>query len=257
VITPFISSNLIHFMNLSEYDRPTLIEIDLDRLGKNFHAAKKFIGPGKYMAVVKANAYGHGAVDCSRRLEAEGIDWFGVVEGDEAMELREAGIRSPILCFGGFPAGMEETLIEANVTAAVSSPEMIARTNSAAGRSKVTVPVHIKIDTGMGRMGCRFDAIDPILDELKNSTNIRVEGLMTHFAEADAADGEYTQVQIERFNEVRETFARAGIVPGLVHMANSPGAAGHPDSRGNMVRLGGLLYGIEDILPPGVKVDGI
>lgn len=229
--------------------RPTFADVNLDTLASNFHASKQFIGSDlKYLAVVKADAYGHGAIECAKRLEKEGVDWLGVAIPEEGVELRTAGIKSPILCLGSFWAGQELMILENNLTPVIFDLETAASLSRVADVEKVDV--HIKIDTGMGRAGIRYDEAATFATELLNFSNLTVTGLMTHFAVAeDPNQLEFTQLQISRFNDVCDAFIEAGHRPQIFDLANSPGAISHPDSRGNMVRLGGALYGLlDDIL---------
>jgi len=235
----------------------TTVNIDTDALAFNFHSAKKFIGRDvKYMAVVKGNAYGHSAVECSRRLEAEGIDWLAVALAEEAFELRAAGIDIPILCLRGSNGTSPEKLLAARVTPVLFQCEKIAEFSAAAKKLGQKVNVHIKIDTGMGRVGVRFDEIDAVVAELTRCDSLNVGGLMTHFAAADGTDAaslDHTSLQRRRFYECVEKFEQAGLKPDVTDLANSPAAVSHPETRGNMVRLGGILYGlIDDVLPPGI-----
>jgi len=230
--------------------RPTWAEINLDNLAANFHSAKQFIGNTKYMAVVKADAYGHGAIECARRLEADGIDWFGVAIPEEGVEIRKAGVKTPILCLGSFWPGQEELLFEYGLTTVIYDIER-ARHLSRFAADKGTVDIHVKIDTGMHRVGVDFSEADAFANELKTFTNLRVNGLLTHFSSAEnPREDDFTALQIQRFKEACEIFRKAGHDPEWLDMANSPAAIAHADSRGNMVRLGGALYGLlDDIMP--------
>ncbi len=233
--------------------RPTLAEINLDHLAFNLRSVRDFVGHEvKYMAVVKANAYGHGAAHCSVRLESEGVDWFGVAIPEEGVELRQAGITKPILSLGGFWPGQEELVIEHKITPVIFGIENAERFNAAA---KQAVDIHVKIDTGMGRVGIPFREAGTFAEMLRRLKRLRVQGLMTHFAAADdLSENPFTQCQIERLNEAVAVFRRHGFDPEYVDMANSPGAIAHPASRGNMVRLGGVLYGLGgDVLPAGIE----
>lgn len=232
--------------------RPTWTEINLDNLAFNFHSAKKFIGSDvKYMAVVKADGYGHGAVECARRLEAEGIDWFGVALPEEGIELRKSGIRKLILCLGSFWEGQENAILNYNLTPVIYRLENAESLNRAAEERGTSVDIHIKIDTGMGRIGVRFDEAADFADRIKGLPALRVQGLMTHFASADdLGQNEFTALQIERFNRAVSIFEEKGFRPVYKDLANSPGAVVHPESRQTMVRLGGILYGLGgDVLP--------
>lgn len=236
-------------------ERPTWTEIDLDALAFNFHSSKGFIGGDvKYMAIVKADAYGHGSVECARRLEAEGIDWFGVALPEEGMQLRQAGIRKLILCLGSFWEGQETDILNYDLTPVIYRLEMAELLDKAARERGTTVEIHIKIDTGMGRIGVRYDQVEHFAEELKKCTSLRVQGIMTHFASADdLSENDFTALQIQRFNDATAIFEKHGFHPIYRDIANSPGAVVHPESRQTMVRLGGILYGLGgDILPDDV-----
>jgi alanine racemase len=242
-------------MSPRTHGRPTVALIDLEALAFNFRSARDFIGLDvAYMAVVKANAYGHGAVECARKLQEAGVDWFGVATVQEAMELRRSGIGVPILVLGGVWPGEERKALDQNLTPVVFQLKRARALNAAAAARRQRMPVHIKIDTGMGRLGIRFDAVDEFLSGFQRLDHLQVEGLMTHFAAADRLDQtEFTDLQIERFGEVVSKFRSRGIDPRFVDLANSPGAVVHPRARGNMVRLGGILYGLGgDVLPADV-----
>jgi alanine racemase len=234
--------------------RPTVATVDLSALRSNFRASREFIGKSvKYMAVVKADAYGHGAVECSRALEQEKVDWLAVALPEEAIELRDAGIMLPILSLGGCWPGQERELLEYNITPVISDLASAQRLDRAAvGHTPFLV--HIKIDTGMGRLGRRWNESAQFAAELASLPNIVVDGLMTHFAVADKLDQtDFTDQQIDRFNESVEIFHNHGHSPTFIDLANSPGAVVHPRSRAMMVRLGGILFGLGgDVLPGGV-----
>ena len=239
-------------MNEITSRRPTWAEINLDHLAFNFHSAKAFIGEDtKYMAVVKADAYGHGSVECAKRLEAEGVDWFGVALPEEGVELRQAGIRKLILCLGGFWSDQESIVLNYNLTPVVFQIERAKLLNDAAERRGTDVAIHVKVDTGLGRVGVRYDMVNEFANSLRQLEHLRLEGVMTHLASADdLSQNEFTELQTSRFNDAVETFRSAGFSPAYLDLANSPGAVAHPDSRGNMVRLGGILYGLGgDVLP--------
>lgn len=236
--------------------RPTWTEIDLDNLAFNFHSAKQFIGGEvKYMAVVKADAYGHGAVECARRLEAEGIDWFGVALPEEGIELRTAGIRKLILCLGSFWEGQETAILNYNLTPVIYRVENAESLNRAAEQRGTSIDIHVKIDTGMGRIGVRFNEAAEFAERIKGLPALHLQGLMTHFASADdLAENDFTALQIERFNKAAAIFEEKGFRPFYKDLANSPGAVVHPESRKTMVRLGGILYGLgDDVLPKNVE----
>ena len=237
--------------------RPTWAEINLDNLAFNFKSVKEFIGQKiSFMAVVKADGYGHGAVCCARKLDEAGIDWFGVALPEEGLELRENGIKTPILCLGSFWSGQENLLLENDLTPVIYNLEIAGKFDKAARDKAITAKIHIKIDTGMGRIGVRFDEINEFAEKLKQFQNLRVEGMMTHFASADNLnENSFTNLQIQRFYEAVKLFEDKGFAPKFKDLANSPGAIAHENSRGNMVRLGGVLYGLGgDVLPHEIEL---
>jgi alanine racemase len=233
--------------------RPTWAEIDLDVLASNFHVVKQRVGPDvKVMAVVKANAYGHGTVECARRLANEGTDWFGVALPEEGIELRSAGIVQPILCLAGFWNGQAAACIQHRLIPVVYHVDMVETLDQAASAAGVITDVHVKTDTGMGRLGVRFDQLADFVDALKRFKNVRIDGLMTHFAAADDLSCKpLTEDQIQRFDEAVKVFQDRGYNLNYRHLANSAAIFGRPAGWGNMVRPGGVLYGLwRDILPP-------
>lgn len=232
--------------------RPTHATIDLENLGFNFRSVKNFVGGTvKYMAVVKANAYGHGSIECAKRLEAEGADWFAVATLEEAVELRNAGFRAPVLCLGGVWPGQAEDFVALSITPTVFSAETAKALNTAAENAGIIADVHLKVDTGMGRVGVMADELPDFVDRLSNLRNMKIDGLMTHLAAADLLDeNAFTETQITTLNQALSTLRSKGHEPTFIDAANSPGAIVHPRSRCNMVRLGGVLYGLgDDVLP--------
>ena len=230
--------------------RPTWAEIDLNNLAANFNTIKQRVSPAaRVMAVVKANAYGHGAVACARKLAS--ADWFGVALPEEGIELRSAGIAQPVLCLGGFWPGQEAMCLQQKLTPVVYRLDMMESLNQAAADAGTVVDVHVKVDTGMGRLGIRFDQLSEFLPALAQFRHIRVDGLMSHLAAADdAACQPLTLDQIHRFEEAVTVFRDHGYRPTYLHLANSAGIFGHRSAWGNMVRPGGVLYGLwRDVLP--------
>lgn len=232
--------------------RPTWAEINLQALAENFHAVRARILPNvKIMSVVKADAYGHGAVECARALSKEGADWFGVALPEEGIALREAGIREPILCLGGFWAGQEQACLQHDLVPVVYRPDMIEALDRAARDRGVVINAHLKIDTGMGRLGVRYDKVLEFIDAIRDYGNVRIDGLMTHFASADDPQQDcFTQDQLTRFRDTVRVLRERGLRPTYEDCANSAATAAYPQSWGNMVRPGGVLYGLwRDILP--------
>ena len=240
--------------------RPTWVEIDLNNLASNFTVIKNRVGDlAKVMAVVKANAYGHGAIQCARRLVKEGAEWFGVALPEEGLELRAAGIGQPILSLGGFWEGQAGLCIQQRITPVVYRLDAVAAINQAAREAGVVADVHVKVDTGMGRLGIRSDQLSEFVSGLKEFENVRIDGLMTHFAAADdAACQPLTKDQIKRFDAAVALFCDQGYRPTHLHLANSAGIYGHREAWGTMVRPGGVLYGLwRDVLPMSVSDSGL
>jgi len=243
------------FLNPS--GRPTWAEIDLAALAHNLRLIRKRIGPDvRILAAVKANAYGHDAVECARRLEKEGADWFGVAIPEEGIELRSAGITRPVLCLGGFWQGQESACIQQHLTPVIYRLDILDALNSAAADAHATIDVHVKIDTGMGRLGIRVDEVSDFAEAIKRFPHVRVDGLMTHLAAADEVSLEsFTEQQLDRFEEAVRGFRAHGFEPGYIHAANSAAAFAHARARGNMVRPGGALYGFtRDVFPANMAV---
>ena len=236
--------------------RPTWAEIDLDALAHNLHVIRERAGAQvRVMAAVKANAYGHGAVQCARRLESAGVDWFGVALPEEGIELRRAGITRPILCLGGFWKGQEAVCLEQRLTPVVYRLDMIESLDRAARDAKVIAEVHVKIDTGMGRLGVRADQVSEFAQSAKRFTNIRIDGLMTHLAAADdEAKAEFTNAQLLSFQNAVRIFRENGFAPEFIHAANSAATFAHARDGENLVRPGGTLFGFtRDVLPANVE----
>ena len=239
--------------------RPTWAQIDLDALASNLQNVKSKISAGvKVMAVVKADAYGHGAVPCAQRLAAAGADWFGVALPEEGIELRKAGIAKPILCLAGFWSGQAAACIQHDLTTVIYRPDMLEAMDHAANDAGVVANVHVKIDTGMGRLGLRPEALAEFCDAVARFKNVRVDGLMTHFAAADdTCLDSFTSAQLASFQSAVAMLRARGIEATHHHLANSAATFAHPEAHGNMVRPGGALYGLRDTLPPEVDATSL
>jgi len=250
-------------------DFPVWAEIDLAAVAHNVRELRRATRPAAdLMAVVKANGYGHGAVEISRQALANGAAWLGVARLDEAEVLREAGIEAPILLFGPTPRSCVRRLRELNLTQTVFSLEYARTLSEAAGPDGGPVRVHIKIDTGMGRLGlldgsgvdCAPDRQRPEASErdlarqveaIVRLPGLHVEGLYTHFAGSDLEDKTFARHQLARFLELAERLRRLGIEFRHVHAANSAALLDLPDSHLDLVRPGIALYG----LYPSAHVD--
>jgi alanine racemase len=233
--------------------RPTWAEIDLDALAANFREVRRCVGEGvRVMGVLKADAYGHGAAACARRLASEGAEWFGVATPEEGLELRRAGLSQQVLSFGGFWEGQAEACVRERIVPVVYRLDMAEALDAAARAAGVCAPVHVKVDTGMGRLGVRYTEAAEFAGRMREFRNIRVEGLMTHFAAADEPGRDcFTEEQLGRYRAAAAAFRERGHAFIFEHLANSAATFAHPETHGNMVRPGGVLYGLwRDVLPP-------
>ena len=231
--------------------RPTWAEVSLSSLAHNFCEVQRHVGASVVCAVVKADAYGHGAVECAQALEKAGARWMGVTSTDEALPLREAGIRVRILLMTGFWRGEEHEVVRQNLTATVWEPWHLELLDRAAIELGVpTVPVHLKIDTGMGRLGTSPEQLFPMLALLKRSNRLKLEGLCTHFASSEVVDSPEMQNQIGRFAVAEKLVREAGLAPEIIHLSNSAAVVTCPDSWRSMVRPGLALYGYTLPLQP-------
>jgi alanine racemase len=225
--------------------RPTWAEVSLRTLRQNFRTVQKHVGNAVTVcAVVKADAYGHGAVECSRALEAEGAQWLGVTSLDEAIPLREAGIRANILLMTGFWRGEENEIIRLRLTPTIWEPWHIESLEAAAATLGVTRhPVHLKVDTGMGRLGVAVEELPALLKVLKAARHLVLEGFSTHLASSEIMDAPSVADQERRFDDARRMVREAGLEPALVHVANTSAVISRKETWNNMVRPGIALYG--------------
>ncbi len=223
--------------------RPTWAEISLSKLGRNFARVRELAGERKVMAVVKADAYGHGAVPVAQALARAGADGFGVATVEEAIELRAAGIRQPILLLGGLYMSDPADLVEYDLTPAVSSTMRLDTYAEAARRAGRTIGFHLKLDTGLGRLGLPPDRLPAFIEHYRQLEGLELQGFFTHLASAEDQVSSQTDEQIERFDSGRETLEGAGIRPAWIHVSNSAALLARRSLRENMVRVGALLYG--------------
>ena len=223
--------------------RPTRALINLTALANNLKQIRNRLPAAvKVLAVVKANGYGHGAVGCAERLEKEKVDWFGVATVEEGIELRDAGIKTPILVFGGTPHGIpngaEEAVIRHQLTPTVFDLTQAKALSRAATKLKKRVSLHIKVDTGMTRLGIYPQEVGNFVRQLSELPGIKTEGIFSHFAQADLADPKVTDGQAKRFREVAAQFPLL-----LAHIANSAATVSLGAMDCGMVRPGLMLYG--------------
>ncbi len=224
--------------------RPTWAEVSLVTLRQNFRTVVKHAGAAvSVCAVVKADAYGHGAVECSRALQAEGAKWLGVTSLDEAIPLRDAGIEARILLMTGFWRGEESEIVRLRFTPTVWEPWHIESLENAAASRVGRHAVHLKVDTGMGRLGVSLDELPAVLKALSAAPHLAFEGLSTHLASSEIMDAPSVSEQERRFEETQRIVRAAGFHPSLVHMANTSALISRRETWNNMVRPGVALYG--------------
>jgi alanine racemase len=242
----------IHFAG-----RPVWAEISLKAILHNLRVIRKQVGASrKILAVVKSNAYGLGAVPVAKALERAGTEWFGVTCANEGVELREAGIRKRILVLTGFWPGEERRLIQNNLTPTVTRVDDLGhleRSAKAAG-GKSRLRFHLKINTGMNRLGISADEVECFARTLARCKHIELEGTFTHFASAEDFTARQTNDQEEVFLACLERLRALGVSPGIVHMANSGAICARPGTWADMVRPGAILYGYyQSFAPPQKK----
>ncbi len=244
-------SKAIHFAG-----RPVWAEISLEAIIHNLRVIRKHVGAQrKILAIVKSNAYGLGAVPIAKALQKGGTEWFGVTCANEGIELREAGIRKRILILTGFWPGEERRLIKNNLTPAVFRVDdlrHLERSAKAAG-AKSRVPFHLKINTGMNRLGISPDEIATFVHTLADSKHIQLEGTFTHFASAEDFTARQTDDQQQTFLSCLARMRALGVSPGIVHMANSGAICARPSTWVDMVRPGAILYGYHQSFDPPQK----
>ena len=232
--------------------RPAWADIDLDALAANAATLARLAAPARLCAVVKADGYGHGAVPAARAALAGGASWLAVALVEEGLELREAGIGAPVLVLSECPPGSVGAAVGAGLTPTVYTPAGIDAVARAAGVAGRPAPVHLKVDTGMHRVGADATEAAGLAARIAAAPSLRFEGLWTHLAVADEPDDPFTGEQLARFEKVRDELAGRGLVPDLVHAANSGGTLLHPAARLDMVRCGIALYGY----PPAPGLSG-
>jgi alanine racemase len=225
--------------------RLTWAEIDINSLKSNFLLVKKLIASETgIMSIVKADAYGHGAVAVSKALfESCASQMFGVATVEEALELRESGIKAPIIVLAGINPNEAKTVIKSELTPTIYSLQVASALNDCAHKLDIQVGYHLKVDTGMTRLGVGIEELHGFMDEILRLRNLRMEGLLSHFANADMEMVDYTLKQIRIFNDIHSIINRVGVFPKYLHIANSPAIQRYPASHLNLVRPGIMLYG--------------
>lgn len=223
--------------------RPTHIVVHLAQIVQNYRVLRAHCQK-PVMAVIKADAYGHGIVEVARALEAEGVPYFGVAYLEEALLLREEGIQTPILVMGGILGEQIPLYIEHRITLTASSVDKLMAIEHCAKKLGKTAIAHIKIDTGMERIGVHDYSAGAILETATNCRHVNIEGIFTHFANSDMRDLTHTRLQCERFISVLQQAKEIGLDIPMQHLANSAAIVRLPESYGTMVRAGIMLYGV-------------
>lgn len=232
------------------------IEINQAAIRQNTMAAKRCLRPGcRLMAVVKADAYGHGAVVCARAALNSGADYLGVATVDEAVELRKADVRAPILVLAEPPVTAVPLLLGYNIYPAVYTPEFALAYGEMADMHGMKAPFHLAVNTGMNRIGVRAEDVIEFERQVNFHRALEQVGMFTHFATADCPENLDFQIQLKRFKEAVEAVRTAGIDPGIVHAANSAAIFRYPETHFDMARLGISLYGFHPCRETMGKVD--
>jgi len=228
----------------STQTRPTWAEISLPQLLENYRIIRQHVGPGRaIMAIVKADAYGHGLSEVARTLAGAGVDWFGVTSADEGVELRRQGFSQPILLLTGFWEGEQSALTDFDLVPAIYSEDQLATIEAWGARTGRRIRFHLKVNTGMGMLGLHWQEVESFLGVLRQMRHVELEGLFEQFAAAEDFTIERTGEQIARFRSFEQSLARAGIQLKYAHQANSAAIVSRPETWGNLVRPGLLLYG--------------
>src|SRR5215471_13413734 len=250
------SHNEVRKQAHSEARRPVWAEVSLGALAHNLAAIREYVNPPeenrktprKILSIVKGNAYGHGGPQVAKALEKAGSDWFGVTCTDEGIAVRENGVRKPILVLTGFVPGEEALLLKYDLTPAVHRCDQLPLLERAAARrGRKPASFHLKIDTGMNRLGIAPTDIECFARQLSKCKHLQLTGIFSHFASSgvftDDAVGRQTREQEECFYAALDRLRTLGIDPGLVHLANSAAIVSRPESWADMVRPGAILYG--------------
>ena len=225
--------------------RPAWAEIDFGRLRRNVQLLRRDLPPAvKLLAVVKDDAYGHGALDVARIALEEGAWGLGLSTVEEAMQLRDAGITAPLLLFGERHEAELEWCVAHNLTVCLNGPCTVRNLARLAAGFERRVPVHVKINTGMNRYGVHWDKALPLLQQIAAEKSLVLEGLMTHFAQSDETDKTFAHLQFARFREVLEALEQAKIPVPLRHCCNSGGFLDLPHAHLDLVRIGILIHGV-------------
>jgi len=234
--------------------RPTYLEVNLTQLRRNLEAIRERVKPARVMPIVKANAYGHG-LDGVARFIADFSDYLGVATLEEGIHLRQIGVDKPILVMGGTLPEQIPWFLRYDLTLTASSADLLRAAEGVAAPSGQRIRAHLKVDTGMERVGVRDDESEPFLLQAAACKNVEIEGIYSHYANADSPDLTHAKLQLERFNEVLRFYEKRSLPPPLRHISNSGGILQLPESNFDMVRPGILFYGVYPALDIPRTVD--
>ncbi len=230
---------------MSKLTRSVWAEVSLDKIAYNVRQFREFIGPNcELMAVVKANGYGHGALETAYTMINNGTNWLAVALPEEAVRLRRGGITAPILVLGAVGADELDVCVASDLVVTVFEPHIAKLLSKAAVAQQKVARVHIKVDTGMGRLGLLPNNFGNLVELVQSLPGLEIQGVFTHFSRADEPDLEYTKWQWNRFQDVREDLSKRGNAIPFVHAANTPATLFFPESHLDLVRVGLGIYGM-------------
>ena len=235
-------------MDILSFHRKTNATVDLNAVAHNFELLRQQVAPAQICAVIKANAYGHGDVPIAKLLEEAEIPWLAVALVEEGIRLRQHGIKTPILVLGGALGNHYDALIEYDLTPSIFSQEHLRELGNATGSQ--TKAFHLKLDTGMSRLGLRLHELPGFLDTTREYPNLHLTGVLTHLANADLRDTAQNSKQVALFNQGLLTLEKAGLTPRWRHVSNSAGSLTVDTDHTNLVRIGLALYGLDPLTPP-------
>lgn len=227
-----------------EIIRPTKIEVDLRAINENFKKIKNHVAPAKVMCILKANAYGHGLVRIAQFFQELKADYLGVAVVEEGILLRETGIKIPILVLGGIWGNQIPLFLKHDLTITASSIDKLNQIDETAKQLKLKAKVHLKIDTGMERLGVHYYNAEKFLEAAYKCKHLEVEGIFSHFADSDSKNPDHSYLQLERFKEVLRFFEKHSIKTPMRHISNSGGILQIPEANFDMVRPGISLFGV-------------
>ena len=230
-------------ISIDEIVRPTRVEVDLKILTENFNRIKDYAGC-KVMPILKANAYGHGLVRIAQLYESLKADYLGVAVVEEGILLREMGIKMPILVLGGVWGNQIPLFLKNDLAITASSIDKLKQIDETSAKMKIKAKVHLKIDTGMERLGVHYYNAEKFLEAAYSFKNLIIDGIYSHFASSESEDLSHTKLQLERFKKVLEFFNKKSIQPPMRHISNSGAILQLPEGNLDMVRPGILLFGV-------------